>query len=193
MREKMKNSFYLSKRIFLQHYFDNGVSQLTNQNSDQSKFKLTLTNQNLNSLSMWRVYNLRHTTVFTYSHANTPLGQSERAYYHSYFMNTTGSKSIEFLTNIFATKLTIFIYNMLQKKPCPIRNQPIGRQNLPHKQIIRAKNGVTSLSNEFLAQSVMDEDVEFLSSFKGLSFILNKEEQFAWIMILSSQYHCFAS
>ena len=82
----MKNSFYLSKRILLQHYFDNGISQLTNQNSDQSKFKLTLTNQNLNSLSMWRMYNLRHTTVFTYSHANTPLGQSERVYYLSYFI-----------------------------------------------------------------------------------------------------------
>ena len=63
------------------------IFQLTNQNSDQSKFKLTLTNQNLNSLSMWRVYNLHHTSVFTYSHANTPLGQSERAYYLSYFIN----------------------------------------------------------------------------------------------------------
>ena len=27
------------------------------------------------------------TTMFTYSHANTPLGQSERAYYLSYFIN----------------------------------------------------------------------------------------------------------
>ena len=35
---------------------------------------------------MWRVYNLHHTSVFTYSHANTPLGQSERAYYLSYFI-----------------------------------------------------------------------------------------------------------
>ena len=26
------------------------------------------------------------TTMFTYSHANTPLGQSERAYYLSYFI-----------------------------------------------------------------------------------------------------------
>ena len=25
-------------------------------------------------------------TIFTYSHANTPLGQSERAYYLSYFI-----------------------------------------------------------------------------------------------------------
>ena len=30
---------------------------------------------------------LRHTTMFTYSHANMPVGQSECAYYHSYFMN----------------------------------------------------------------------------------------------------------
>ena len=29
---------------------------------------------------------LRHTTMFTYSHANTPVGQSERAYYLSYFI-----------------------------------------------------------------------------------------------------------
>ena len=27
------------------------------------------------------------TTMFTYSHANTPLGQSERTYYLSYFIN----------------------------------------------------------------------------------------------------------
>ena len=30
------------------------------------------------------------TTMFTYSHANTPLSQSERAYYLSYFINTFG-------------------------------------------------------------------------------------------------------
>ena len=29
---------------------------------------------------------LRHTTVFTYSLATPPLGQSERAYYLSYFI-----------------------------------------------------------------------------------------------------------
>ena len=28
------------------------------------------------------------TTMFTYSHANTPLAQSERAYYLSYFIKT---------------------------------------------------------------------------------------------------------
>ena len=30
---------------------------------------------------------LHHTTMFTYSHATTPLGQSERAYYLGYFIN----------------------------------------------------------------------------------------------------------
>ena len=100
----MKNSFYLSKRIFLQHQFDNGISQLTNQNSDQSKFKLTPTNQNLNSLSMWHVYNLHHTSVFTYSHANTPLGQSERAYYLSYFIN------IYITVNVFQTQAGSFLF-----------------------------------------------------------------------------------
>ena len=35
---------------------------------------------------MWRVYNLHHTSVFTYSHANMPLGQSEHVYYLSYFI-----------------------------------------------------------------------------------------------------------
>ena len=30
--------------------------------------------------------NLTPTTMFTYSHANTPLGQSERAYYLSHFI-----------------------------------------------------------------------------------------------------------
>ena len=68
-----------------------GIFQLTNQNSDQSKFKLALTNEKLNSLSMWRVYSLHHTSVFTYSHANTPLGQSERTYYLSYFIKWHGT------------------------------------------------------------------------------------------------------
>ena len=31
------------------------------------------------------------TTMFTYSHANTPLGQSERAYYLSYFIKVDRS------------------------------------------------------------------------------------------------------
>ena len=34
-----------------------------------------------------QIKHLYPTTMFTYSHANTPLGQSERAYHFSYFIN----------------------------------------------------------------------------------------------------------
>ena len=47
------------------------------QNSDQSKFKLTLTNQNLKSLSMWRVYNFKsdnHVYILSCKHATRPIG-----------------------------------------------------------------------------------------------------------------------
>ena len=36
--------------------------------------------------------------MFTYSHANTPLGQSERAYYLSYFV-VINAKDIELFRN----------------------------------------------------------------------------------------------
>ena len=39
-------------------------------------------------ISARKVKHLDATTMFTYSHANTPLGHSERAYYLSYFINT---------------------------------------------------------------------------------------------------------
>ena len=38
-------------------------------------------------ISARKAKQLDATTMFTYSHANTPLGQSERAYYLSYFIN----------------------------------------------------------------------------------------------------------
>ena len=38
-------------------------------------------------ISLRKAEQLDATTMFTYSHANTPLGQSERAYYISYFIN----------------------------------------------------------------------------------------------------------
>ena len=44
--------------------------------------------------------------MFPYSHANTPLGQSERAYYLSYFINTNVDDS-EFTQ---VTAVTIIIY-----------------------------------------------------------------------------------
>ena len=37
-------------------------------------------------VSARKAIHLDVTTMFTYSHANTPLGQSERAYYLSYFI-----------------------------------------------------------------------------------------------------------
>ena len=37
-------------------------------------------------ISMRKAKHLDATTMFTYSHANMPLGQSEREYYLSYFM-----------------------------------------------------------------------------------------------------------
>ena len=38
-------------------------------------------------ISARKTKQLDATTKFTYSHANTPVGQSERAYYLSYFIN----------------------------------------------------------------------------------------------------------
>ena len=40
-------------------------------------------------ISARKAKQLDATTMFTYSHANTALGQSERAYYLSYFINDT--------------------------------------------------------------------------------------------------------
>ena len=42
-------------------------------------------------ISARKAKHLDVTTMFTYSHANTPLGQSERAYYLSYFIKLYGS------------------------------------------------------------------------------------------------------
>ena len=39
-------------------------------------------------ISARKAKHLDVTTMFTYSHANTPLGQSERSYYLSYFINS---------------------------------------------------------------------------------------------------------
>ena len=47
---------------------------------------------------------LRHTTMFTYSHANTPLGQSERANYLSYFIKVNCSYDKTFLRILWVVK-----------------------------------------------------------------------------------------
>ena len=62
-----KNSFYWSKRIFLQHWFDNGNCQLTNQN-----FHF----ENLVVACLRRVYNFTsHNKVYilSYKHASRPI------------------------------------------------------------------------------------------------------------------------
>ena len=43
-------------------------------------------------ISARKAKQLDATTMFTYSHANTALGQSERAYYLSYFINRNKSR-----------------------------------------------------------------------------------------------------
>ena len=44
-------------------------------------------------ISARKTKQLDATTMFTYSHANTSLGQSERAYYLSYFINVLGQSN----------------------------------------------------------------------------------------------------
>ena len=63
---------------------------------------------------MWRVYNLHHTSVFTYSHANTPLGQSERAYYLSYFINSYGHGLLDFKSAVQYMKYFIYHFTFLE-------------------------------------------------------------------------------
>ena len=45
-------------------------------------------------ISVRKAKQLEATTMFTYSHANTALGQSERAYYLSYFINSSTKEHI---------------------------------------------------------------------------------------------------
>ena len=47
---------------------------------------MSFSTQNLALISVRKAKNLDVTTMFTYSHANTPLGQSEGTYYLSYFI-----------------------------------------------------------------------------------------------------------
>ena len=42
-------------------------------------------------ISLRKAKHLDVTTMFTYSHANTPLGQSEHAYYLTYFIRIDNS------------------------------------------------------------------------------------------------------
>ena len=59
------------------------------------------------------------TTMVTYSHATTPLGQSERAYYLSYFINT---KCI--YDHLHITKLTYKKYTLNKRLKKRLKNEP---------------------------------------------------------------------
>ena len=60
------------------------------------------------------------TTMVTYSHASTPLGQSERAYYLGYFIkkiqtqkkNLKGRIRHDILTKVYCVKPRIFITSL---------------------------------------------------------------------------------
>ena len=54
-------------------------------------------------ISARKAKHLDATIMFTYSHANTPLGQSERAHYLSYFINWDGKLLIH-RTNFYEQK-----------------------------------------------------------------------------------------
>ena len=62
-------------------------------------------------ISARRAKHLGATTMFTYSHANTPLGQSERAYYLSYFIIsiTEGEHSEMVTVQVGGVDLKMFI------------------------------------------------------------------------------------
>ena len=51
-----------------------------------SKLVEFFNSQSFSNISARKAKHLDVTTMLTYSHANTPLGQSERAYYLSYFI-----------------------------------------------------------------------------------------------------------
>ena len=79
-KDKKKKLFlliktYLPTTLILQWHFSTNQSKLTFEN-------LVIGDVACSQL----VYSLRHTTIITYSYASTPLGQSERAYYLSYFI-----------------------------------------------------------------------------------------------------------
>ena len=72
-------------------------------------------------------------TMFTYSHANTSLGQSERAYYLSYFINTGSSVAKHYnynnlvtLKNSFILKNSlIFVNSSLKRCNLKENNEPL--------------------------------------------------------------------
>ena len=62
-------------------------------------------------ISARKAKHLDVTTMFTYSHANTPLGQSEHAYYLSYFININGAN----FTYIYDQSMHMFCLQLCTK------------------------------------------------------------------------------
>ena len=55
--------------------------------------------------------------MFTYSHANTPLSQSKRAYYLSYFINLNSAREIKFHRCLFMLSIKLEIRIFTSKSP----------------------------------------------------------------------------
>ena len=60
-------------------------------------------------ISAQKAKQLDTTTMFTYSDANTPLSQSERAYYLSYFINDCITLQLSLLASYIFTDCTLII------------------------------------------------------------------------------------
>ena len=73
--------------------------------------------------------------MFTYSHANTPLGQSERAYYLSYFINVNAKG--------YGARSGSFRFCSIKRDPVPLTFR---KCSIPWKQVCVIKGYV--LKNE---------------------------------------------
>ena len=78
---------------------------------------------------------LRHATMFTYSHANTPLGQSERAHNLSYFINAISAPTLSKGGEIRDTKTLNLSRNIVSLQVLDrcfaffsLRDQPVAQQ-----------------------------------------------------------------
>ena len=91
-------------------------------------------------ISARKAKHLEVTTMFTYSHANTPLGQSEGVYYLSYFRKSNNSKillyihcsiALEHFEVLYSWKC--FLYSArthwLLRGHMPSNNEAVSRQN----------------------------------------------------------------
>ena len=98
---------------------------------------------------------LRHTTMFTYSHANTPLGQSERAHYLSYFINYSSNYPLSFSLGAQSFTFIVRDFSMISVKE---ENQ--------HNQTLTSLL-IASYSFSFIFQLYDNITVIFVATFLG--------------------------